>query len=121
MRGPRKGIGVLELSPDGTRLAASSADKTVRLWDTAAGQELFILRGHQFQPTYLAFSPDGRRLASVGHTDQTVRLWDVADGRLLAVLAHADAAQQAVFSPKGDRVLTCEMYPSNAVRLWNAA
>jgi WD40 repeat protein len=52
-------------SPDGTTVASSSADKTVRLWDVATGEELATLYGHPDQVHTVAFSPDGTLLASV--------------------------------------------------------
>jgi WD40 repeat protein len=41
-------------------------DRTVKIWDTTTGQEMLTLRGHTNQVWNLAFSPGGKRLASVG-------------------------------------------------------
>jgi tetratricopeptide (TPR) repeat protein len=62
-------------SPDGTRLASAGEDGTVKLWDSASGQELRTLKGHTDCVLSVAFSPDGTRLASAGD-DRTVKIWD---------------------------------------------
>ena len=57
-----------------------------------SGQCLNILHGHTNSVRSVAFSPDGKTLASGGY-DQTVRLWEVSSGKLLNTLrghSHVD-------------------------------
>jgi WD40 repeat protein len=50
-------------SPDGTRIATASDDKTARVWDSASGRELARLT-HEDPVNGVAFSPDGTRIAT---------------------------------------------------------
>jgi WD40 repeat protein/ABC-type branched-subunit amino acid transport system substrate-binding protein len=70
----------MALSPDGTRLATASLDRTAKVWDARSGRELLSLAGHQAAIDQVALSPDGQRLATASR-DGTARIWDLRPSR----------------------------------------
>lgn len=68
----------LTFNADGSRFATSNAfgDTGIRIWETATGKFLKCLNGSPSRVVEIAFSPDGRRLAS-GSIDGTALVWDV--------------------------------------------
>ncbi len=66
----------LILSNDGKTLFSGSADKTIRIWNTATGQLKSTLKGHTDSVLALAITPCDRFLIS-GSADKTIRIWDL--------------------------------------------
>ena len=105
-------------SPDGQLLASGSDDRMVRIWDVSSGQYL-DLPGHTDVVRSVAFSPDGRILASgSGSDERTVRLWDVHTGQCLNTLrGHSNGIWTVAFNPQGDILATGS--DDLTVKLWD--
>jgi eukaryotic-like serine/threonine-protein kinase len=106
-------------SPDGTKIATASEDKTARLWDAATGKPLGTLLKHDDFVNAVAFSPDGMKVAT-SSKDGTARLWEVATGKPHGTPMKHDASVRSVaFSPDGTRIATASA--DKTARLWDAA
>src|SRR5262249_57826061 len=98
--------------------ASAGVDGTVRLWDVQTRSPRAVLRGHEDWVWGLAYSRDGRLLASASR-DKTVRLWDTATHEALAILPHGSLVYGVAFSPDGRRLAAgCA---DNSIRLWDVA
>ena len=77
-----------------------------------------ILRGHKNDIHRIAWSPDGRFLASPSD-DETIRIWDVARGECTAVLkGHESKVFSVTWSPDGRRLASSSS--DNTIRIWDA-
>ena len=104
-------------SPEGRRFHGSE-DQTAKLWDTASGECLHTLTGHSGPVTSVAFSPDGRWVATAS-ANQTTRVWETATGKYLFTLrGHNNGVFAVAFSPDGRRLVTGGN--DNTARVWDA-
>jgi WD40 repeat protein len=105
----------IEFSPDGKTLASSGCGEVgadggcikgeVRLWNVATRQLLGTLIGHTDRIASIAFSPDGRTLASASDiSDGTINIWDVATRAPLGrpLTGHVSGVEKVVISPDGE-------------------
>src|SRR5262245_49992847 len=96
-------------SPDGRTLAAGAGGKEIVLWDARTGKEIRRIEGATAGDC-LAFSPDGKVLASArnwqqGEAGGTVYLWDVATGKPRGqIKGDANLVRCVAFSPDGKRL-----------------
>jgi WD40 repeat protein/serine/threonine protein kinase len=122
---PRWAVNHLAYSPDGQLLALVGPDSNVRLWDAVTCREVSVLEGHGAVTRAVAFSRDGRLLASgdgeVSRSDPgEIRIWRVPDGRPLWILrGHTDAIYSVAFSPDGHRLVSASA--DQTVKLWDLA
>jgi WD40 repeat protein len=122
-------IAAVAFSPDGKVLAWGDADPSVayrdgrllrmpgliRFWEVGTGRVKVACRGHHDVILALAFSPDGKSLAS-GSADSTARLWDAASAAPRAVLrGHKPVLRSVAFSPDGK---TLAAGPAPHVKVW---
>jgi WD40 repeat protein/transcriptional regulator with XRE-family HTH domain/energy-coupling factor transporter ATP-binding protein EcfA2 len=107
-------------SPDGKLIASGSGSKdgTAKIWDAITGKELLTIQATTEGGTgNVAFSPNGKLLAT-GSDDKIARIWEVSTGKeLLALKGHLDAVYHVAFSPDGNRLATASN--DGTVKIWD--
>jgi WD40 repeat protein len=93
-------------APDGKTVALGRLDGTIRLHDAATGKEIRMVGRHPGHVWSVAFSPDGKTLASSARRHGVVRLWDVATGaRVRSFPGHMGGISRVLFSPDGKKLV----------------
>lgn len=118
--------GSVDVSPDGTWLAAATLEKTARIWSTATGR-CRLLKGHAGKGSKVgevAFSSDGRFLATAAAWDAATYLWDLTSLAGTALTSSSPGAvtwsnSEMAISP--DATWLARANHDNTVELWDVS
>jgi WD40 repeat protein/tRNA A-37 threonylcarbamoyl transferase component Bud32 len=136
LKGHSQEVTSIAFSPDGKSLASAGGGRLggngpipgeLKLWDVATRKERTSLKGHTDRVTSVAFSPDGKTLASSQGSVRThetipgeVKLWDVATGQERGSLkGHTQPVTSLAFSRDGRTLASGSM--DSTIRLWEVA
>jgi WD40 repeat protein/tRNA A-37 threonylcarbamoyl transferase component Bud32 len=121
---PSPGVQSVAFAPDGTAFATGGENGNLTLWDTTTWKERVSWSGHADAVCALAFSPNGKLLASgcgnpvVGRKPCEAKLWDAAGGKqLFSLQGHLGPVTAVAFSPDGKRLATASA--DRTVKLWD--
>ena len=129
--GHRSRVFCAAFSPDGKALATGAGEfdednpsipSDVIVWDIEKGTPKATLSGHTRAVVGVAFSPDGKTLATAG-SDNRMRVWDLADGRVSGSMwtdrSRRGGARSVSFSPDG-ALLAISFWPDPTVKIVDA-
>jgi WD40 repeat protein/tRNA A-37 threonylcarbamoyl transferase component Bud32 len=141
LRGHEGAVYCVAYSSDGRRLASGDgyppwesaqhlrSRGIVKVWDESTGNECFSLRGHTQNVMGVAFSPDGRRLATVSggslaipqvasNKSGELLIWDAGNGELVRTIrGHEGPLTAVAYSPDGETLATSSW--DRTVKLWD--
>jgi WD40 repeat protein len=97
---------IIRFSPDGQLIAAGNDDGTVTLLDAQTGEPLTTFRGHENRIGAIAFSNDGKLLASMALWDKTIHIWDVQKSQMLQKIQANSFSVVLRFSPDNKNIVS---------------
>ena len=130
LRGHPWAVMSVAIAPSGQTIASGGCNSNIKVWNTNTGKELLNLNGFDedlvgltrsfLDDNYvysLAFSPDGRTLASGGYK-QPINLWNLNSGEINSNLtAHTDYVYTVAFSPDGKYLASGGS--DRTIRIWD--
>ncbi len=132
LKGHSYNIYSLSFSPDGKLLASGSLDSTAGIWNVDSGESIQIIESKGFARTWknkiiidpinvpvtaVAFSPDGKHLAT-GGAGRIINIWNASNGKSVSTMqGHTMSVTDLEFSPDGKYLASSSL--DRTIRLWS--
>ncbi|MFO0866612.1 MAG: protein kinase [Gemmataceae bacterium] len=115
LAGHDQGVSGLAIAPDGSRVASVGHDKLLRLWDTTTGKETYRSEPTEEPALDIAWSSDGRWLATV-HMNHRVYRWDLSETvpRRLELPPLGNIPSRVCFTPDGKSIVVGMISPKQS-------
>jgi WD40 repeat protein len=127
LEGHTKPISVLKYSPDGKKIASGSMfysdfndendDGSVKIWDVSSGRLLHSLAVDS-DVLSIAWSPDSKKIVSLGRKENSIQIWNVSSGKLENTFECLKQPGPVIWSPDGTKIASVDK--TYAINIWNA-
>ncbi len=118
LSGHQSEIKDLMVLADGNTLITASADRTIRIWDLAAGMLTHTLSQHTNVVKALAVTTDQSTLISTGD-DRTIRFWSLPDGKPLGQIDNAHNVPINTLEVSNNNKLLASADGNGSIKVWN--
>ncbi len=115
-------INDFDWSPDSQFIVSGSQDGTARIWDVATGnivRTIQLKNGRIQGPVWVAYNPDGTRIASLNPENDTIHVWDIATDDELSILqGHQAHVSAFAWNLEGTQLASSSF--DGTLRIWDA-